>query len=57
MNKRLQIRIQIMPETIPSPKFEIYKKKVFYLTSHVLVVLSKGKIKQARIGANSIRRR
>jgi len=31
MNKRLQIRVKIMPETIPSPKFEIIQEESIWL--------------------------
>src|SRR6218665_2571755 len=55
--QKIQIRIQICMRLFRLRSSEKYKKKVFNLSSHVLVALSRRKIKQATIGANSIRRR
>src|SRR6218665_2690437 len=55
--QKIQIRIQKCLRLFRLRSSEKYKKKVFNLTSHVLVALSRGKITQATIGANSIRRR
>src|SRR6218665_1537393 len=55
--QKIQIRIQKCLRLFRLRSSEKYKMKVFNLTSHVLVALSRGKITQATIGANSIRRR
>src|SRR6218665_924915 len=55
--QKIQISIQKCLRLFRLRSSEKYKKKVFNLASHVLVALSRGKIKQATIGANSIRRR
>src|SRR6218665_56691 len=55
--QKIQIRIQKCLRLFRLRSSKKYKKKVFNLFSNVLVALTRGKIKKATIGANSIRRR